>query len=726
MSTRFSVVALLSALLFFSFSFKGDAQNFITIPDSPKPSVEQMLAGLSSYNFSKTDFAGDTEKNEKVDFLEYYILVQLEKYMGAICPNARFGTDYARPSTEHARINFTYSYKTHTAFDGHLYWDCHDLKIIFNVGLGHYKYIFTIPKFSVIGNSFPDTLYKLLRNSISQKVHHFNAHNAPTLLKIKTNFTESSLRKELLEKGADSYEGIYEDIASDNGKRANKYKLAVKNIDGEICLIYLSGANLYDDWEEGEVKALLTPTASSGVFKASWISHDKYKDESAYISFKSDCFLLNCDEGNTTFIKLFPIGEYNQNAGKISEWSGTGFALKNGYIATNYHVVEGAKSIEIHGVKGDASSNYTATVVATDKNNDLAIIQITDSRFEGFGTVPYAIKNQMAEVGEDIWVLGYPLTQILGNEIKLTTGVVSSRSGFQGDVSTYQISAPVQPGNSGGPLFDSKGNIVGIVNAGVPIAENVGYAIKTSYLFILAESFASKNIIPSTNSISDLSRPEQIKSMRNFVFMLKCSSTPGYSSSSISSNSYSWNGPSNSMTANTMPSYIGSSKIIPECLIKNKEQAQLKVGDGSVIKWESDDETIATISSNGLVLGQSEGRTAIWAHLSDGSVRLFRIIVSNVPKNQQLKPSSKVISSTPNTIKKKISGTVRSSLHNAALMGVLVTVEGKNELAVTNSKGQYSIQVSNGDTLIFSDRHHNPVSIKVGENETIDITMSPK
>ena len=228
------------------------------------------------------------------------------------------------------------------------------------------------------------------------------------------------------------------------------------------------------------------------------------------------------------------------------------------------------------------------------------------------------------------------------------------------------------------------------------------------------------------NSISDLSRPEQIKSMRNFVFMLKCSSITGYASSSISSNSYSWKGPSNSMTANTMPSYIGSSKIIPECLIKNKEQARLKVGDGSVIKWESDDETIATISSNGLVLGQSEGRTAIWAHLSDGSVRLFRIIVSNVPKNQQLKPPSKVISSTPNTIKKKISGTVSSSLHNAALMGVLVTVEGKNELAVTNSKGQYSIQVSNGDTLIFSDRNHNPVSIKVGENETIDITMSPK
>ena len=64
-----------------------------------------------------------------------------------------------------------------------------------------------------------------------------------------------------------------------------------------------------------------------------------------------------------------------------------------------------------------------------------------------------------SEVGEEVFVLGYPLTATMGDEIKLTTGVISSKSGFQGDISQYQISAPVQPGNSGGPLFDSKGNI---------------------------------------------------------------------------------------------------------------------------------------------------------------------------------------------------------------------------------------------------------------------------
>ena len=97
------------------------------------------------------------------------------------------------------------------------------------------------------------------------------------------------------------------------------------------------------------------------------------------------------------------------------------------------------------------------------------------------------------DVGEDVFVLGYPMTQALGNEIKLTNGIISARTGYQGDISTYQISAPVQPGNSGAPMFDSNGNIIGIVVAGVPGADNVGYAIKTLYLKVLIENTEINN-----------------------------------------------------------------------------------------------------------------------------------------------------------------------------------------------------------------------------------------
>lgn len=214
------------------------------------------------------------------------------------------------------------------------------------------------------------------------------------------------------------------------------------------------------------------------------------------------------------------VGVDNGNNQKM--WTGTGFALGNGYIVTNNHVADKAKNITVKGVKGDMNAGYIAEVVATDKVNDIAILRINDSNFNGFGTIPYSVQARMADVGEDVFVLGYPLTQALGNEIKLTNGIVSSRTGYQGDISTYQISAPIQPGNSGGPMFDRNGNIIGIVVAGVPGAENVGYAIKTSYLRLLIESVELNVEFPNNNTISTLSLAEKVKRVKDFVLYIEC------------------------------------------------------------------------------------------------------------------------------------------------------------------------------------------------------------
>ena len=111
----------------------------------------------------------------------------------------------------------------------------------------------------------------------------------------------------------------------------------------------------------------------------------------------------------------------------------------------------------------------------------------------------------------------------MGDEIKLTTGIISSKTGFQGDVSLYQISAPIQPGNSGGPLFDKKGNIIGVVNAKHAGAENVGYAIKSSYLRNLIESCASSSVIPMINTVASLPLTGKVKTEKNYVFFIHCS-----------------------------------------------------------------------------------------------------------------------------------------------------------------------------------------------------------
>lgn len=200
-------------------------------------------------------------------------------------------------------------------------------------------------------------------------------------------------------------------------------------------------------------------------------------------------------------------------------WSGTGFALKDKYIITNHHVVDGARTLRVRGIQGDFTKTYNAVVVATDAMHDMAIIRIEDSEFPGFGEIPYTLKSGISEVGEDIFVLGYPLLSSMGDEVKLTTGVISSRSGIQGDVSAYQISAPIQPGNSGAPLFDSNGDVVGIVNSKHKQADNAGYAIKSPYISLFIQNSIGA-IIPTNRNLIGINLPNKVKAIKPFVFII--------------------------------------------------------------------------------------------------------------------------------------------------------------------------------------------------------------
>ena len=199
--------------------------------------------------------------------------------------------------------------------------------------------------------------------------------------------------------------------------------------------------------------------------------------------------------------------------------SGTGFLISNdGYIATCYHVIENSEKITIKGINGNLNRNYNAKVVLTDKSNDLAIIKIDCSLNN---QIPYSIKWKVSDVGEGIFTLGYPLKTTMGEEIKLTNGIISSKSGFRGDKTTYQISAPIQPGNSGGPLFDNNGFLIGITNAKHKGAENVNYAIKTNILKNLIESSYLSINLPKSNSLINYSLSEKVKKIKNNVLIIE-------------------------------------------------------------------------------------------------------------------------------------------------------------------------------------------------------------
>jgi S1-C subfamily serine protease len=226
-----------------------------------------------------------------------------------------------------------------------------------------------------------------------------------------------------------------------------------------------------------------------------------------------------------SYQKIFPLEsdiEKIKKPEKVEKSSGTGFAISSdGYIVTNYHVVENATKIKVKGVKGDFSKSYSAKVMVSDKNNDLAILKIDDYSFSSLGVIPYIIKSTPANVGENIFVLGYPLTATMGEEIKLTNGIISSKSGFQGDITSYQMTAPIQSGNSGAPMFDKVGNIAGIVNAKHVGAENAGYAVKTSYLFNLIDALPTTLKLPTVNTLKGKTLSSQVEIANKFVYIIE-------------------------------------------------------------------------------------------------------------------------------------------------------------------------------------------------------------
>lgn len=333
-----------------------------------------------------------------------------------------------------------------------------------------------------------------------------------------TSWTEWRVKQNAI-KNNDGICGIYE------GSDETGYKLGCVKENGTYRLIYLGSKKWMSWWQVGDIKATLRPSATLGLFKANWYMADKSLNSDYYVVFDGMSMqVFGGGDDKVFYLKMYPTSSGQGNfSSKNGKWSGTGFALNGKYVITNYHVIEGARSILIQGIKGNFDLKYKAVVVATDRHNDLALLWIDSKWFNGFEGIPYSIKTSISDVGEDVFVLGYPMTNTMGTEIKLTTGVISAKTGFQGDVSLYQISAPIQPGNSGGPLFDRKGNVIGIVNAKHSRAENVSYAIKTSYLKNLIENSGSSWVLPKNNKIANLTLAQKVRSLKNFVFLITCS-----------------------------------------------------------------------------------------------------------------------------------------------------------------------------------------------------------
>ena len=181
----------------------------------------------------------------------------------------------------------------------------------------------------------------------------------------------------------------------------------------------------------------------------------------------------------------------NRSVSTELQSSGTGFFItEDGYILTASHVVSDAHKIEV--VTFDKKL-IIASVVTFDPNNDIAVLKAETKS----AALPLATSGEI-QPGDKVATIGFPNIDIQGKKPKYTDGSVNSLSGIQDDPRVFQISIPVQSGNSGGPLFDSNGNVIGIVIKKLSaqfmlrytgnIPENVNYAIKSAYVFPLIEN----------------------------------------------------------------------------------------------------------------------------------------------------------------------------------------------------------------------------------------------
>ena len=245
-----------------------------------------------------------------------------------------------------------------------------------------------------------------------------------------------------------------------------------------------------------------------------------------YISGVQSAVFDNFKVTKTSNTKPSGPGNNRKNEGS-NDWAGNGSGViltSNGYIATNNHVIEDATDIEVEFLYKNEIRSFTARVIQTDTTNDLAIIKIEDPDFDGLGSIPYKFKTNNVLVGESVFALGYPMAlSVMGKEIKFTDGKISSRTGYQGDITTYQSTTPIQGGNSGGPLFDSKGNLIAINSAKLKadVADNVSYSIKSSYLLSLIDALPQNISIPNSSVLSTKPLTEKIKTLSKFVVLIK-------------------------------------------------------------------------------------------------------------------------------------------------------------------------------------------------------------
>jgi S1-C subfamily serine protease len=206
-----------------------------------------------------------------------------------------------------------------------------------------------------------------------------------------------------------------------------------------------------------------------------------------------------------------------ENAKLVS--GGSGFLIDTrGYIITNAHVLKGSGAIVVNS-KGQ---EFNATITHMDQQKDLAILKINDADYESLKSIPYSIRKSNTDLGERIFTLGYPRNDIVYGE-----GYLSARTGYNSDSLSYQVQISANPGNSGGPVFNNNGEIIGILSTKQAQAEGVAFAVKSRNIYNMVDelretdSAFEKIKLPTHTALKGMDRKQQITKVEDCVFYVK-------------------------------------------------------------------------------------------------------------------------------------------------------------------------------------------------------------
>jgi serine protease Do len=209
-----------------------------------------------------------------------------------------------------------------------------------------------------------------------------------------------------------------------------------------------------------------------------------------------------------------------EDDGPIGQSSGSGFAVSTkGVIVTNAHVVEGCGEVMVVGLG-------PAEVETVDDEIDLALLRVANATFDDVAQ----LQLRPLELGQSIVVLGYPLSELMGNALTVNQGIVSSLSGIGGDPTQFTVSANIQPGNSGGPILDMGGRVVGIaaakfdeakmLAAAGTTAANIGFAVDSQSLagFLSRLETSTVDELPA----SDATVQQAVARARDYTYQIVC------------------------------------------------------------------------------------------------------------------------------------------------------------------------------------------------------------